>query len=106
MSESNVPYKPKFPHAHSLLLNVYSNVLKSRGDETVAWCERFKGLCKGWETLKDDGALPPLFTQNFWEDVRDVMGRAQEGIVLSELTEQQKMMTFAAANLQMSFGSR
>lgn len=106
MSQASTEYEPKFPQAHALLLDVYGNAMKSSGEESVVWCERFKALTKGWEVLKGDGLLPPLFTKSFWEDVRDVMGRVHEGLDLRKLTEQQQMMTFGAANLQSAFGGR
>ncbi|MEX0909836.1 MAG: hypothetical protein WDZ75_00915 [Candidatus Paceibacterota bacterium] len=104
MTQADTQYNPKFPHAHALLLDVYGNAIKSTGEESVVWCERFLALAKGWEALKGDGLLPLLFTQNFWEDVRDVMRRIHDDLNLNELTEQQKYMTFGVANLRTSFG--
>lgn len=104
MNEESVQYQPKFPRAHMLLLNAYGTALKSTSEESVLWCERFKAIVRGWEALKGDGLLPPLFTENFWEDVEDVMKRIHHDINLNKLSGQQQLMPFAIANLRVSFG--
>lgn len=106
MKQAETQYKPKFPRAHGLLLEVYGNAMKSSDKENVVWCGRFKGLTKGWEILKEDGLLPPLFTDNFWEDVQDVMGQVHGDPNLGTLTEQQELMTFGISNLRNSFGGQ
>lgn len=106
MSQSLDQYVPRFPHAHALLLEVYKNAMKCRGNEGVIWCERFASLKTSWEVLKDEGLLPPLFTEHFWEDVQNVMIRISEDVAQKKLTERQNVMTFAIASLRNSFGGQ
>lgn len=86
------------------MLNVYETAMKSSGKESVLWCERFKAVVRGWEALKEDELLPPFFTNNFWEDVQDVIGRIHTNIDPDKLNGQQQLMIFAIANLRDSFG--
>lgn len=104
MNQASDQYQPKFPRAYKLLLNVYETAMKSSDEESALWCERFKAIVRGWEALKEDELLPPFFINNFWEDVQDVMGRVNVEIDINKLNGQQQLMTFAIANLRVSFG--
>ena len=100
MNESKQVYKPKFPKAHALLLEIYERTMTSKPEEVSVWAERFKALIKGWEALNEDGVLPRLFTQEFWMDARDIAQQVNAKIDRDNLCEQQKLMSFAMSNLQ------
>lgn len=105
MSDTKQTYTPKFPQSHELLLEVYKGLMTAKPKDVAVWAERFKAHIQTLQRLKEDGVLPPLFTRNFYQDVRDVAGQVHELIVTSELTQQQKTLTFGMANLQNMFGA-
>ncbi|GEM_PF-3183397 len=96
-------YKPQFPESYQKLLHLYTKALETENLNTRTWCQKTITYCEALTALKNDGALPGLFTRNFGLDVREVMKQAQKGIEGRYLSEEQGTLTFALANLQAEF---
>lgn len=105
MPDTKQTYAPKFPQSHELLLEVYRGLMTAKPEDVAVWAERFKAHKHTLEHLKEDGVLPPLFTKNFYQDVRDVAEQVHGLIDTQRLTREQKMLTFGMANLQQMFGA-
>jgi hypothetical protein len=105
-SVSAAEYKPKFPKAHALLFITYNGLMTAKPEDVSAWAERFNALIKSWRALKEEGVLPPIFTEHFWEDVRNVSSLVhRKTLEEMHLTDQQSELTFGMSNLQRMFGA-
>jgi hypothetical protein len=99
-------YKPQFPKSHALLLETYSHLMKAKGEKEIAvWADRFKGLLKTFEAMKEDDAVPLHFVKTFYLDAQDVMKRVHASVETGKLTQTQGALTFGIANLANMFGA-
>ena len=96
-------YTPKVPKIHQLLSEAYKNAMTTKGQQSLTWCERTHGILKALEALKHDGALPPLFRENFREDLLNISREVNPGVDTDSLTNQQVCLSFGIDNLQALF---
>jgi len=102
----SVTYTAKFPSCHQSLLEAYSAAFNPKFKDRDAWAERARGMFIAFNNAVADGVFPKLFTDTFWEDIQNVMSIVHKDMDLGELSEQQKILTFAIANLRHKFGGK
>ncbi|MEE8131673.1 MAG: hypothetical protein V3T98_01385 [Candidatus Paceibacterota bacterium] len=95
-------YVPKFKKPYELLLNVYSEAMKS-SDDSLLLCERAKAIFMAWNVLRKAGVLPEIFVKDFAHDIDQVMISVNKNLKPRELKNHQSYLSFGIANLRNAF---